>query len=112
VLVRSALYVVFSLFSFKDLIVLNVWLSSISLLIELAAFLWLRRSAPGMARPWRVPGGEAGAWLAAGCPAVLAVLSMATAGWLNTIVGIAAALTGPVVWAVGRRTARAVTLNR
>jgi len=107
VLVSSAIYAAFAAFSFKELIVLNVWLYSIALLVELAAFLRLRATAPTMPRPWRVPGGAAGAWIAAGCPAALALLAMATAGWLNTIVGVAAALTGPLAWMAGRALSRA-----
>jgi amino acid transporter len=79
---------------FKDLIVLNMWLYSLSLLVELAAFLALRAREPHLSRPWRVPGGRAGALLAAGLPAGCALLAMFTAGWLNTIVAVAVALTG------------------
>jgi len=42
ILVSAALYAAFAVFSFKELIVLNVWLYSLSLLVELAAFVWLR----------------------------------------------------------------------
>ena len=31
----------------------------------------------------------------AGVPAALSLLAMATAGWLNTLAGVVAALTGP-----------------
>ena len=55
--VSAALYSAFAVFSFKELIVLNVWLYSLSLLVELAAFVWLRVRQPSLARPWRVPGG-------------------------------------------------------
>jgi amino acid transporter len=103
VIVSSALYAAFAAFSFKELIVLNVWLYSLALLVELAAFLWLRVSAPSMARPWRVPGGWTGAWLVTLPPAVFAVVAMATAGWLNTAAGLAAALTGPAAWALFTR---------
>jgi amino acid transporter len=107
VLVSSALYAAFAAFSFKELIVLNVWLYSLALLVELAAFVRLRVSAPAMARPWRVPGGLAGAWVVAACPAVFALLAMATAGWRNTVAGVAAALTGPAVcWGMKRARAR------
>jgi amino acid transporter len=103
VVVSSVLYAAFSVFSFKELIVLNVWLYSLALLVELAAFLWLRVSEPGMPRPWRVPGG----WLVAGLvsvlPAGFALLAMATAGWQNTLAGAAAALTGPAAYALARR---------
>src|SRR5205823_5425952 len=59
VLVSAALYAAFAVFSFKELIALNIWLYSLSLLVELAAFVRLRVIAPGMPRPWRVPGGLA-----------------------------------------------------
>jgi amino acid transporter len=103
VLVSSAIYAAFSAFSFKDLIVLNVWLYSLALLVELAAFLRLRAAAPRMPRPWRVPGGWGAAWLVSGLPAAFALLAMATAGWLNTLAGVLTALTGPAVYVLARR---------
>jgi hypothetical protein len=96
--VSAGLYAAFAVFSFKELIVLNVWLYSLSLLVELAAFVRLRLSEPEMRRPWRVPGGLPAALLIAGVPAALSLLAMATAGWLNTLAGVTAAVTGPVVW--------------
>ena len=98
VIVSSIFYAIFAAFSFKDLIVLNIWLYSLALLVELAAFLHLRRTAPELARPWRVPGGAPGALVVAVLPSALALLAMATAGWMNTIAGVAAALTGVVAW--------------
>ena len=103
VLVSAALYAAFAVFSFKELIVLNVWLYSLALLIELAAFVRLRVREPGLTRPWRVPGGRGTVLLVAGTPAGLSLLAMATAGWLNTLAGVAAALTGPVAYLVARR---------
>jgi amino acid transporter len=106
VLVSAVLYAAFAVFSFKELIVLNVWLYSLSLLVELAAFVRLRVGEPGMARPWRVPGGLGSALVVAGVPAALSLLAMATAGWLNTLVGMTAALTGPAVYAAMRAARR------
>ena len=103
ILVSSALYAAFAAFSFKDLIVLNVWLYSVTLIIELAAFLRLRATEPGMARPWRVPGGWPGAFIVVTLPCALSLLAMATAGWENTLAGLVAAATGPAVYALGRR---------
>jgi hypothetical protein len=80
-----------------------MWLYSISLLVELAAFLWLRRAEPAMLRPWRVPGGAAGAVTVAVLPALFALAAMATAGWMNTAAGVTAALTGPVAYLLFRR---------
>jgi amino acid transporter len=99
IVLSAVLYAAFAVFSFKELIVLNVWLYSLSLLVELAAFVWLRRREPALARPWRVPGGMTTALVVAGVPAALSLLAMATAGWLNTLAGVVAALTGPAAYA-------------
>ena len=88
----------FALASFKELIVLNVWLYSLTLLLELAAFVALRLREPALIRPWRVGGGALGLWLTAALPSAAALLAMATAGWRNTAAGVATALTGPAVW--------------
>jgi amino acid transporter len=107
VLLSSACYSVFAVFRFKELIVLNIWLYSLSLIVELAAFVALRWKEPGLARPWRVGGGAGGMWVAASLPAALSLLAMATAGWLNTAVGAVAALTGPLAywwWSVRQAT--------
>jgi amino acid transporter len=106
VVVSAVLYAGFAAFSFKELIVLNVWLYSLSLIVELAAFLHLRVRAPAMDRPWRVPGGFAVALLVTIVPGALALLAMATAGWLNTAAGVIAALTGPIAYLAGRAARR------
>ncbi|OGK79186.1 MAG: hypothetical protein A2X52_00920 [Candidatus Rokubacteria bacterium GWC2_70_16] len=98
VVLSSACYSLFAFWSFKELIVLNMWLYSLALLLELAAFVALRLREPGLPRPWRVGGGLTGMWLTAALPAAVCLLAMATAGWLDTAVGVAAALTGPVAW--------------
>jgi len=76
-----------------------MWLYSLALLLELSAFVALRLREPDLARPWRVSGGRAGMWLTAALPAAVSLLAMATAGWLNTAIGVAAALTGPAAYA-------------
>jgi amino acid transporter len=105
VVVSAAIYSVCAAFSFKELIVLDVWLYSLSLIVELAAFLRLRRSEPALRRPFVVPGGTAGAWLAVVLPVSCSVLAMVTAGFVDMAVGIAIALTGPVAYRAfaGRR---------
>jgi len=98
VVVSAAFYAAFAAFSFKELIVLNVWLYSLSLLVELGAFVRLRVTAPDMPRPWRVPGGIAVATGVVVFPVLFCAGAMATAGWVNTIAGVAAALTGPLAY--------------
>jgi amino acid transporter len=108
VVLSSACYSVFVFWSFKELIVLNIWLYSLALLLELAAFVALRLREPGLPRPWRVGGGSAGLWLTAALPGACCLLAMATAGWLNTAVGAAAALTGPAAYLAWRDRASAL----
>lgn len=103
VLVSAAVYTAFAAFSFTELIILNIWLYSVTLLVELAAFLVLRARAADLPRPWRVPGGWGGALAVTVPPSAFALAAMATAGWANTLAGVLAALTGPVVWVVARR---------
>jgi amino acid transporter len=103
VLVSAAAYAACAAFSFKDLIVLNVWLYSLALLVELAAFVALRATEPRLPRPWRVPGGRVGALAVTVPPALFALGAMATAGWGNTLAGVAVALSGPLVWWLARR---------
>jgi amino acid transporter len=106
VVLSSVCYSAFAVFSFKELIVLNIWLYSIALILELAAFVALRLREPALPRPWRVGGGAAGMWLVAVLPAALSLLAMATAGWQNTMAGVIAALTGPLVYGVAARRSR------
>jgi amino acid transporter len=102
VLLSSVCYSVFAYWSFKELIVLDMWLYSVTLLLELAAFVALRLREPELVRPWRIGGGPTGMWLTAALPAGCGVLAMATAGWTNTLVGALAALTGPIAYWVWR----------
>jgi amino acid transporter len=102
VVLSSACYSLCAFWSFKELIVLNIWLYSIALLLELGAFVALRIREPRLPRPWRVGGGAAGMWLVAALPALCCLLAMATAGWINTLVGVLAALTGPVAYLLWR----------
>ena len=102
-LLSAAFYAAFAVFSFKELIVLNIWLYSLTLIVELAAFVRLRGAARDGSRSWRIPGGTIGLLATALPPAACALLAMATAGWGNTLAGLAAALTGPIAYAALRR---------
>ncbi len=102
VLLSSACYSFFAYWSFKELIVLDMWLYSLALVLELAAFVALRVREPDLPRPWRVGGGASGMWLTAALPTGCGLLAMATAGWTSTLVGVLAALTGPLAYWVGR----------
>jgi amino acid transporter len=106
VIVSSACYSVFAYWSFKELIVLDMWLYSVTLVLELGAFVALRLREPDLPRPWRVGGGAAGMWATAVLPAACGLLAVATAGWMNTLVGVSAVLTGPLAYWAWRSPAR------
>ncbi|MSV35267.1 MAG: APC family permease [Bryobacterales bacterium] len=62
--------------SFAKLIVLDVLLTGLSILLEFAALIVLRIREPELPRPYKVPGGMAGAVGIAICPVVLLILAM------------------------------------
>jgi amino acid transporter len=98
IVASSAVYSVLALLPFTELVVLDIWLYSLALLVELAALLAIRFREPELPRPWRVPGGLPGALLVVALPSLLALLAMTTSGLTNTLAGVAAALTGPVAY--------------
>jgi amino acid transporter len=98
IVLTSAILSLLAFFSFQELIVIDVWLYSLALVVELASFVALRLREPGLPRPWKVPGGLTGAIVVAALPGALALLAMATAGVTNIVVGAAVALTGPIFY--------------
>jgi len=102
VIVSSGCYCVFAYWSFKELIVLDMWLYALTLVLELAAFVALRHREPDLPRPWRVGGGAAGMWVVVALPAGCGLLAISTAGWMNTLIGLLAALTGPLAYLAWR----------
>jgi len=98
IVVSSACYSLFAYWTFKELIVLDMWLYSVTLLLEIGAFVALRLRAPHLPRPWRVRGGVLGMWVTAALPAGCCVLALGTAGTWNTVFGVAALLTGPIAF--------------
>ncbi len=106
IVASSAVYSALALLPFTKLVVLDVWLYSLTLLVQMAAFLALRRREPSLTRPWRVPGGFAGALLAVAVPSLLALLAMVTSGLANIFAGLVAALSGPMAYAAFARTQR------
>jgi amino acid transporter len=61
---------------FERLIELDVSIAGLSLVLEFAALVVLRRREPDLARPFRVPGGFAGAVLVGIPPTVLVALAV------------------------------------
>jgi len=99
IIASSLVYSVLALLPFTRLVVLDVWLYSLALVVQMAAFLAIRLREPALPRPWRVPGGVPVALLVSAVPSLLALLAMATGGLANVVAGLVAALTGPLAYA-------------
>jgi amino acid transporter len=77
----SAIYSLFSLSAFGDLVVVDVFLYSIALMLEFVALIVLRRRLPNMSRPYRVPGG----WFGIALITILPTAIILFAVYQNTI---------------------------
>ncbi len=106
----SVLYSAMALLPFRKLVVLDIWLYSLALIVQLAAFLALRVREPTLPRPWRVPGRLPGALLVAALPGLLALLAMVTSGFATAVGGLIAALSGPVAYVAFAELSRGSTL--
>ncbi len=111
IVASSAVYSGLASLPFTKLVVLDVWLYSLTLLVQMGAFLAIRLREPTLPRPWRVPGRLAGALFVATVPSLLALLAMLTSGLVNILVGLVAALTGPAAYMAFARSERAKTLS-
>ena len=70
ILVCSVIWALFLRLSFVELVLLDVLLKGLSVVLEFAALVALRRREPSLVRPYRVPGGMWGA-VAVGIPPTL-----------------------------------------
>ena len=77
----------------ERLVTIDILLSGASVLLEFAALVALRYREPDLARPFRVPGGKAGAWLAGVCPMLLLGIA-AFHGQRETVLGVSALAVG------------------
>ena len=109
ILVCAAAYALFLGFGFSRLVLLDVLLYGLSLALEFIALVVLRIREPGLARPFRVPGGLPGTIAVGVLPMALLVASGFTAPdvlgdrTLALVVGASLALIGPpLYWAAMR----------
>jgi amino acid transporter len=105
----AGLYTCLAWFSFKELITVNAILYGLSVLLEFVALYVLRRKEPGLARPFRIPGG---AWvcalLAIGPAVLIGTLvwqDFEEQGWLKQRPTAIAILAGVVVYQFRRKSA-------
>jgi amino acid transporter len=97
-------------FSFQELIQVDMFLYAAALILEFAALVWLRMKEPGMPRPYRVPGGTAGALALSLPPVVLCLISMALADKPTVLVSVGGIILGlAAYWLVRSGEAPAAT---
>jgi amino acid transporter len=115
VLVCCVLWTLCLTLGFQRLIELDVLVYGLSLLLEFVALAVLRVREPGLARPFRVPGGVIGATLLGVPPMVLIATALwsgrheaATSGGTLPTLALGAMLVaaGPLVYFIGRRSRR------
>ena len=78
---------------FERLVTIDILLSGASVLLEFAALVALRYREPDLPRPFRVPGGIAGAWLAGFFPLLLLGIA-ALHGQREAVLGFSALAVG------------------
>ena len=92
---------------------LDIMLYGLSLILEFAALIALRMREPSLRRPFRVPGGVAGAALIGVPPAILIAMGLLRTrhehlGALSAFqLGLVVIVLGPVLYALSRKRLRA-----
>lgn len=103
--------------SFVELILLDVLLKGLSVLLEFGALVALRRREPALVRPYRVPGGMAGAIAVGIPPAMLLILTAARTeneplGPINALeLGLFLIAAGVVAYFLGDRFRKAKSIS-
>ncbi|KAJ7519547.1 hypothetical protein O6H91_20G043700 [Diphasiastrum complanatum] len=90
--------IMLSWMSFQEIIEFLNFLYSFGMLLEFAAFIWLRLKQPELPRPFRVPLNTTGVILMCFPPSALLILVMCIASAKTIIVGVAVALVGLLLY--------------
>lgn len=113
--VSCVIFAVFCSMDFSALIDADIVTNLAAIMLEFAALLVLRRTRPAMPRPYRAPGGWAGAWLITLGPALLTVYMM-IATWRDEPaalwVGVVLLAVGVALYPVSRRVFAAGSADR
>jgi amino acid transporter len=103
ILIAAGLHALLATRSFEALLAIDVLLFVLSYVLIFATFVALRLREPNLVRPYRVPFGPAGMALAAGMPTVVAIVLLTVTERSYLAWGALAAATGPIAYAVARR---------
>jgi len=106
----SAIYGLFALLSFRSLVVIDMLLAAVVLLLNFTAVVVLRLKRPNLSRPFKIPGGWLGVWLAGasltGCLVTCLVFTMisSSGAWKQVAIAAAMLTTGPLAYFVRQKT--------
>ncbi|XP_072990002.1 probable polyamine transporter At3g13620 [Typha latifolia] len=98
ILVSSLITFSLSFMSFNDIISSANFLYSLGMLLEFAAFLWLRRKRPDLKRPYRVPLRLPGLVAMCFVPSAFLIFVMAIASWKVFVISAGFTLLGVGVY--------------
>ena len=98
--VTGAIALGMSFLSFDSIVAVTNFLYSLGMLLEFAAFVWLRAKRPDLPRPYCVPMGTAGVAVMCAVPSAFLVLVTAVAGWKVCVASAAFTGAGVVVYYV------------
>jgi amino acid transporter len=105
----AVIYSIFTMLSFKRLLVIDVLIYAIALMMEYAALITLRKTQPEMTRPFKIPGGAWGIAVAfvsllifVGACAVFSILGEEDS-WKQVLVVVGMLATGPIVYVIQAR---------
>ena len=112
ILVAAALHALLAIAPFEALLVVDVFLFVLSYLLIFVSVVVLRVREPRLDRPYRIPVGTAGLAVVAAAPTLVAAVFLVANGLEALLVGLIAAATGPPVYALIRRAARATDRGR
>lgn len=98
----SVIYSLFTLGPFQSLVIIDVFVYSLALLLEFVALLVLRVKMPGLERPFRIPGGMAGAAAVVALPTLVILFAIYKSyddgGFEAIWKPVVAALLGPLTY--------------
>ncbi len=105
----AVIYSIFTMLSFKRLLVIDVLIYAIALIMEYIALMMLRKTHPTMTRPFKISGGAWGIGVAftslllfVGACAVFSILGEEDS-WKQVVTVVFMLMTGPVIYAIQAR---------
>ena len=103
ILIMAAVNIVFCWGSFEQLIIIDVLLLMLSYIMIFIAAIVLRIKEPNLPRPYKIPLGTKGLIAISIAPIGIATLALFTNGTEALIMGIVAALSGPIAYHIFKK---------